>query len=241
MELRGQRALVTGGAVRVGRAISLALARCGCHLVVHYGSSREAAEATCKEAKALGVTTTVVAADLEQKEGPERLLDAAGAEPITILVNSAAHFLSGGLLETTQEAWDRQHALNLRAPFFLAQEFVRRLPLEAEAAIVNIADGRVLRAGQDHLAYRLTKAALAELSRCLAVELAPWITVNAVLPGAILPPPGEDESAFAARVARDVPLTRPGGPEAVADAVVYLLSQRFLTGVLLPVDGGQFL
>jgi glucose 1-dehydrogenase len=107
--------------------------------------------------------------------------------------------------------------------------------------IVNVTDARVRRPGPGHLAYRVAKAGLAHLTELLAVELAPAVTVNAVAPGAILAPPGEGEAAFTERVARVVPLQRAGGAASVAAAVLYLLREDFLTGVVLPVDGGEYL
>jgi glucose 1-dehydrogenase len=132
-------------------------------------------------------------------------------------------------------------AVNLRAPFFLSQAFAAQLPPDLEGQIVNITDARVLRAGFDHLAYRLTKSALVSLTQALALELAPRIRVNAVALGAILPPPGEDERYLQELARKDVPLQQPGNAEMVAANVLHLLRQPFLTGVILPIDGGQFL
>jgi NAD(P)-dependent dehydrogenase (short-subunit alcohol dehydrogenase family) len=241
--LAGKVALVTGGAIRVGRAIVLALAEAGCEVVIHYGSSAGPAEETAAEAAAIGVQVHTMRADLARQDDTEALVPAAvrAAGRIDILVNNAAIFEEGGLAEANAPQWERELAINLRAPFFLSQAFVRQLPAGREGQIVNITDARVLRAGSDHLIYRLTKSGLVTLTRALALELAPQVRVNAVALGAILPPPGEDESYLQQLAQERVPLRRPGSAELVAANVLHLLQQPFLTGVVLPLDGGEFL
>jgi glucose 1-dehydrogenase len=243
VELAGKVALVTGGAVRVGRAISLALAEAGCHLFIHYGRSAGPAEETAAAAAAQGVTAHIFSADLHQPAEVSAILPAAVAAfgRVDILINNAAIFEQGGLGETTPEQWERQMAVNLRAPFFLSQAFAAQLRPDLEGQIVNITDARVLRAGYDHLAYRLTKSALVSLTQALALELAPRIRVNGVALGAILPPPGQDERYLQELARKDVPLRQPGNAQMVAANVLHLLRQPFLTGVILPIDGGQFL
>lgn len=243
VELAGKVALVTGGAVRIGRALSLALAGAGCHLFIHYGRSTGPAEETAAAAEALGVTAHTYSADLREPEQTDGIMPAAVAAfgHVDILINNAAIFEPGGLAEATLGQWEQQMGINLRAPFFLSQAFARQLPAGAEGQIVNIADARVLHPGADHLVYRLTKSALVSLTQALALELAPRIRVNAVALGAILPPPGEDEAYLQALAQRRVPLRRAGNPEMVAVNVLHLLRQPFLTGVILPIDGGEFL
>lgn len=242
-ELAGKVTLVTGGAIRVGRAIVLALAEAGCDVVIHYGSSAGPAADSAAEAAAFGVQAHTVRADLARQDETEALVPAAvaAAGPIDILVNNAAIFEEGGLAEAKASQWERELAINLRAPFFLSQAFVRQLPAGREGQIVNITDARVLRAGSDHLVYRLTKAALVTLTRSLALELAPQVRINAVALGAILPPPGKDESYLQQLANERVPLRRTGSAELVAANVLHLLRQPFLTGVVLPLDGGEFL
>lgn len=243
MELRGKVAVVTGGAVRVGRALVEALASAGCDCFIHYGRSETAAREVEGAALQLGVRARSFGADLSDSGQARAVLDRAIEElgPVDILVNSAALFLEGGLLETDDEIWERQFAINLRAPFLLSQAFARRLPEGREGRIVNIVDARIFRPGTDHLAYRLTKTALHSLTEILALELAPRVTVNAVALGAILPPPGEPQTYLDELAASQVPLERAGDPRQVADAVLYLLRQEFVTGETIRLDGGQFL
>lgn len=242
-DLAGKVALVTGGAVRVGRAIVLALAEAGCDVFIHYGRSAGPAAETAAEAAARGVKTHPFGADLARPEETATIIPAAveAFGRVDILINSAAVFNQGGLADTTLAQWEREMAVNLRAPFFLSQAFARQLAPGQTGQIVNVTDARVLRAGSDHLAYRLTKAALVTLTRSLALELAPAVRVNAVALGAILPPPGEDESYLQRLAQERIPLRRAGNAELVATNILHLLRQPFLTGVVLPLDGGEFL
>lgn len=167
----------------------------------------------------------------------ERAVEAFGQ--IDVLVNSAAIFEEGNIFSSTPESWERQFALNLRAPFFLAQHFARQIK-GRRGHIVNIADWRGVRPDTTHLAYNLTKAGLIAMTRELALALAPNIQVNAIAPGAILPPPGKDRS-YLERLASKVPARRVGSTAEIARTVIFLLESDFVTGDLIYVTGGQHL
>jgi NAD(P)-dependent dehydrogenase (short-subunit alcohol dehydrogenase family) len=243
MKLKGKVALVTGGAVRLGRALTLALAGAGCHVFIHYGRSEEAARQTQAAALAAGVDAAVYAADLADVVATQSIMPAAVAHfgQVDILVNNAAIFLPGNLAETSQVTWESQFAVNLRAPFLLSQAFAAQLAPDSSGKIINVGDARVFRPAGEHLAYRLTKAALLTMTQSLAQELAPRISVNAVALGAILPPPDKDPAYLEELAHSYIPLRQPGNPDHVVANVLHLLQQDFLTGVILPVDGGQFL
>jgi NAD(P)-dependent dehydrogenase (short-subunit alcohol dehydrogenase family) len=243
MDLSGKVALITGGAVRVGRALTLALAGAGCDVFVHYGRSQSEARATQVEVEALGVKAAIYPADLADTAAVQAIVPATVSRfgRLDILVNNAAIFLDGDLAATTPAMWESQFAVNLRAPFLLSQAFAAQLPADGRGKIINITDARIFRPAADHFAYRLTKAALLAMTETLAHDLAPRITVNAVALGAILPPPAKDNSYLAQLAEAHVPLRHPGDPEAVAANVLHLLRQDFLTGVTIRVDGGQFL
>lgn len=241
VELRGKTAIVTGGAVRVGRALALALAGEGVNLCLHYGSSRESAEKTAAEIRGLGVKAALVQADLSRSAAAAKtIVDAASAQfgHADILLNSAAIFESGSLAETSEDSWERHFAINLKAPVFLCREFASRIAAGHRGHIISIADWRATRPQPGHLAYTLTKSGIVTMTKILAQELAPEIQVNAVAPGAILPPPGKDD-AHLDRIAAQIPLKRPGSPEAIADAVRFLLRSDFVTGEVLHVTGGE--
>lgn len=243
MNLEGKVAVVTGGAIRVGQAITLALADKGCNVFILYGSSAEAAEKTRNLVAGLGVKSTIYSANLADVEATQTVIPRAREwlGKVDILVNSAAIFRDGGLDETTVDSWDRHFAVNLRAPFILSQAFARQVPSNGQGAIVNISDARVYRPAADHFAYRLTKAGLLTMTETLAQDLAPNIRVNALALGAILPPPGQDASHLEELAQKRVPLRRSGNATIVAQNVLHLLEQDFLTGVIIKIDGGEFL
>jgi glucose 1-dehydrogenase len=243
MQLAGKVVLVTGGARRLGRAICLALAAAGSHLFIHYGRSEAAAHDVAAQATTGGVQAAVYSADLADASATQTIMPAAVAHfgQIDILINNAALFLPGGLTETTLADWERQMAVNLRAPFLLSRAFAAQLPPDQNGKIINIGDARVFRPAADHAAYRLTKAALLAMTENLACELAPRITVNALALGAMLPPADQGEAYLEQLVRAEVPLQWSGGPASTVANVLHLLRDDFLTGVTIRVDGGQFL
>lgn len=244
MELTGKVAVVTGGAVRIGRAIALALAQAGCHLLLHYGHSVGAAQATQAEAQAMGVIVVTHQADLLDAAATQTIIPAAlhQFDRADILINSAAIFPEGDHFATlTLTEWQKVMAINLQAPFLLSQAFANQIQPGQTGKIININDARIPRPAPDHFAYRLAKGGLWQMTTILAQALAPHITVNAVALGAILPPPGLGDAYLEDIARRRVPLRRAGNPQIVADNVLHLLQQDFLTGVTLTLDGGEFL
>ena len=241
MNLSGKTAIVTGGAVRLGRAIALSLAEAGMRVCLHYSSSHQDAEETADQIRALGVDVTLVQADFRKstsaaKQVMDAAVDAFGS--VDVLINNAAIFEAGSLETTTEDQWDRHIDINLKTPFFLAQAFARQLESGQRAHIINIADWRATRPGTDHLAYTLTKSGLVTLTKSLAQSLAPHVQVNAIAPGAILPPPGA-EADHLERLASAIPLKRTGSPDDITGALLYLLQSDFITGEVLHVTGGE--
>ncbi|HOT90182.1 MAG TPA: SDR family oxidoreductase [Anaerolineae bacterium] len=242
MELQGKVALVTGGAVRLGRALALALAAEGARVAVHYAHSAGPAEAVVAEITSLGSVAVALQADLGQTATARSLVERAVAHfgQVDVLVNNAAIFEHGDWDDTTEENWDRHFAINLKAPFFLSQAFAMQVGRERRGHIVNIADWRGVRPGSDHIAYTLTKAGLVAMTQSLALALAPNIQVNAIAPGLILPPPGRDQAYLESKAAQ-VPARRIGSPEEIAHALLFLLRSDFVTGELVYVTGGEHL
>jgi pteridine reductase len=242
MELNGKVAVVTGGAVRLGKALALALAEQGARLVIHYASSAGPAQETVAEIKAMGSDALAVQADFSQSGQAPSIVERAIAHfgQVDILVNSAAIFEPGKWDDTTEANWNRHFAINLKSPFFLSQAFAKHVGPERPGHIVNIADWRGVRPGIGHVAYTLTKAALIAMTKSLALALAPNIQVNAIAPGMILPPPGKDQS-YLERQAGKIPAQRVGSPQEIAKALLFLLHSDFVTGELIFVTGGQHL
>lgn len=241
MNIQDRVAIVTGGAVRLGRALALALAEDGARVVVHYGSSADAARETLARIQAVS-DGIGVAADLRDVTQARSVVERAAQHfgRVDILVNSAAIFEPGDIFSTDEADWERHFAVNLKAPFFLSQAFAAHVGRARRAHIINIADWRAFRPGSDYAAYTLTKAALVTMTYSLAQALAPNIQVNAIAPGLILPPPGQDIS-YLERKAQTIPARRPGSPEEIARAMRYLLQSDFVTGEVIFVTGGEHL
>lgn len=231
-------ALVTGGGVRVGRAISLGLAEHGLHVALHYNSSADAAQQTLDGIETSGRRALAVRGDLsnavECADVVDRVLQEFGA--LDIVVNSAASFIQTQIGETDATVWDEIFALNVRAPFLISQAAAARM--RNGGCIVNIADLAGIQAWPSYLAHGASKAALIHLTRNLARALAPRIRVNAIAPGAVLLPDGFSQKATE-RLIDETPLARLGATTDVVDAVRYLVNAEFVTGALLVVDGGR--
>lgn len=230
MAPRRRVALVTGAGTRVGRAIALDLARHGWAVVAHFHSHRP-------PRSLLGIR-----ADLSTPEGAAGVARAFRKRfpHLDLLVNSAALFERRPVEDTDAALWDRQMALNARAPLLLIRAL---LPLlrRARGSVVNILDvGGALVPWVGYAAYGASKAAARALTESLALELAPEVRVNAVAPGTVLWPESYAPSARK-RLARRIPLGRVGAPEDVSRAVRFLADSPFVTGVTVPVDGGRHL
>lgn len=233
-------ALVTGGARRIGRAIALRLAGAGFDVAIHYGASRDEAEATVEAVRALGRRAAVVQADLTDEAEVRTLIPAAveALGPLTVLVNNASVFEDDRVGGLSRETWDRHIETNLRAPIVLAEAFAAQA--SDGACIINLLDQRVLKPDPRFFSYALSRNGLWWATRTLAQALAPRIRVNGVGPGPTLPSIHQTPADFAAEAAA-VPLARAGSPEAVADAVLWLVDADLVTGQMIAVDGGQHL
>lgn len=234
----GKTALVTGAARRLGRAIALALADEGCGVVVHYRRSAEAARQTAADIEARGGRAWCVQADLGVLAAAEALLPRAAelaAGPVDVLVNSAAVFPDDRVTDFGWDALAGCVVTNAMAPLVLSRALAAQ---GRQGSIVNLLDARMVDYDARHASYHLSKRMLLSLTRMTALEFAPSIRVNAVAPGLILPPPGQDEG-YLQKLASTNPLRRWGRPEDVAAAVVFLLRSDFITGQVIYVDGGR--
>lgn len=246
VDLTEQVALVTGGAHRVGKAIALELARRGADILVHYGTSAEAATETVREIKSLGVDAFSVQADLRTQAGVESIFTALQEHfgELHILVNSAANFQQRELLEVSLEDWQETMAINLTAPFLCTQAAaaIMRANDPPGGVIINILDKGVIQPWPKYAHHSVSKAGLWMLTQVSAVSLGPDIRVNAVIPGPVMRPAGKKMTdAEWAKVGERNPLKRTGTPEDVARAVAYLASEDFITGAAIPVNGGEHL
>jgi NAD(P)-dependent dehydrogenase (short-subunit alcohol dehydrogenase family) len=234
--LRGRTALVTGGARRLGKVVSLALARHGANIVVHYNRSGKEAAGVCDEVRGAGVAAWQIQADLLDTSQTRQMFQEAihQAGPIDILINNASIFDKDTIREATDDSLWRNMHIHALAPLTLARELALQ---DRPGHVVNLLDTRVTVYDREHASYHISKRVLLTLTRMLALELAPDVAVNAIAPGLILPPVGEDES-YLQRLAHANPLNRYGDPADVAEAMLFLLSSRFITGQVIYVDGG---
>ena len=232
-------ALVTGGAIRVGRAISLALAEAGYDLVVTYRSSEAPAQEVRQTTLRLGRRCELVQVDLTDPTSADTVANRARRAygRLDLLVNSAASFDARPLLEVDAVAWDTVMALNIRAPHLLVRAAADLLG-ESRGSVVNIVDLSAFQPWTEYPAHAVSKAALAHLTRVQARALAPKVRVNAIAPGAVLAPDDWSEARWAA-LADVAPLKRVGSPEDVAAAVIFFANADFVTGQILAVDGGR--
>lgn len=242
MNLSGKTALVTGGARRVGRALSLALGRAGANVVVNYHSSEAEAKQLAAELTSGGSKATACRADVSRAEDIGSLLDHVGREygRLDILVNSASLFESAPFAEISEAAWRRVLDVNLTGPFLLCQAALPLLRAAKSANIVNILDLSALQAWPSYAHHGVSKAGLLQLTRIMARALAPEIRVNAIAPGTVLPPDGYDGTAGDGTSDRRV-VAPAGSPDDVVKALFYLIESEFVTGQTLVVDGGRML
>lgn len=228
MHLEGKVALVTGGAVRIGAAICRALAAEGARVVIHYRRSKKEAVALAKE-----IGGRVIQSDLDSEAACARLIARAGR--LDILVNNAAVFGKDSVRSMTAAKIGQKFWPNLLVPMLLTRAFARSVK---KGAVINLLDRRITSLDAECVSYVLSKKALAEFTSIAALDLAPGIRVNAVAPGAVLPPPGKGKK-YLHDNAGPVPLKRQVTPREVAEAVVFLLQSDSITGQIVYVDGGQ--
>lgn len=236
---KGRTALVTGGARRIGRAIALALAARGIDVVIHFNRSADGARQLAAEVEGAGARAWTVQADFRRAEEYESLIERAASLTggLDILINNASIFPAEALSELAWSGFAAAMEVNAWVPLTLCRKFAQGV---AHGSIVNLHDTHLRGFDFQHAGYILSKHVLAELTRMLALELAPGITVNAVAPGLILPPPGADER-YLLEHANSLPLRKHGSVHDIAAAVLFLLQAEFITGQVIYVDGGRHL
>jgi Dehydrogenases with different specificities (related to short-chain alcohol dehydrogenases) len=239
-KLKGKVALVTGAGKRLGRAVALRLAEEGADVAVHYGTSAKEAAEVVGKIEEMGQRAAAICANLQSVDEIRRLILEVGngLGRLDVLVNSAANFLPGSVISTTEEVWDASLDTNVKAPFFVVQAAVPMLR-RSKGAIINFSDTGGMLGWPGFIGHSVAKAGVINLTKSLAKALAPDVRVNAIAPGTITMPgdPPEWEQEFVKLAA----LKRTGKPSDIADAVVFLATAEFLTGHTLVLDGGRTL
>jgi hypothetical protein len=238
-ELTGKTALVTGGAKRIGNAITVGLAKQGVNVIIHYSMSESEARKLGDEIANLGVKAWLVRVDFNDPEACKELIEKAHelSGKIDILVNNASVFSANEINHIGLEDLKINMFINAWTPFLLSRYFSEKA---VSGRIINILDTRIVGYDFDHFAYYLSKRMLEVLTKSMALKLAPNITVNGIAPGLILPPEGKDYAYFEEK--KDtVPLKKYGSLSSVVETVLFLLRNDFVTGQIIYVDGGKHL
>lgn len=246
------RALITGGARRLGRAMALELAGRGYDVAVHYGGSEEAATEVVAEIEALGRRAVALQADLLDETQVSALVGRAAEAlggPLTVLVNNASIFEHDDIHTGTRDSWNRAMESNLRAPVVLTQAFAEQVPDPerdgrgepvAQGLVVNMIDQRVRKLTPEFMSYTIAKMGLWAFTQTAAQALAPRVRVNGIGPGPTLRGGRQSEEDFARQRTATV-LERGSDPEDIVGALAYFLGAKAVTGQLLCIDGGQHL
>jgi len=240
MNLTDKTVLVTGGAKRVGKAIVHAFAARGCKLVVHYHTSHTDAEQTVQELLAAGHEAMVVQANITQEAEVARMVETVVAQfgRLDVLVNNAAVFFRTPIDTLSVEDWEQMIEVNLTGTFLCAQQIGLRMRDWGWGHIINIADVAGQRPWADYIPYSVSKACVITLTQGLALELAPQVMVNAILPGPILFQDDTPESVRQREIEKTL-VKRAGTPEEVAELVVFVAESDYSTGGLFHIDGGR--
>ena len=247
-----KRALITGGAARLGRAMVLALAETGWDVAIHFNSSAEAADETASEAESHGAIAAKLQADLLSEAEVAGLIGRAGdalGGPLSLLINNASLFENDTIEDMTRESWDRAIESNLRAPVRLTQEFAAQAPRAkidakgepvAQAVVVNMIDQRILRPNPMFMSYLIAKSGLLAFTRTAAQALAPHVRVAGIGPGPTIASVRQSDEHFSRQRAACV-LGRGSDPEDIVAALQFILANKAFTGQMLAIDGAQHL
>ena len=236
-------ALVTGGSRRIGACICKLLHQANYKLLIHYRDSRTEAEALAAKFNAIRAQSAyALAMDLTHHEQIEGFIDRAiniwGR--IDALINNASEFIASELPDVGYAQWQQLFDCNAKAPFFLSQALFPELKKQ-HGHIINILDIHALKPLKNYSVYCASKAALLSLTKSLALEFAPNVKVNAIAPGNIMWPEGENSLTEAVKeeIIQKIPLKQIGKPDDIAKSVLFMLQHDFITGQIIAIDGGR--
>jgi len=240
MDIRNKTALVTGGAVRLGRAISLELARAGANIFCQYHSSEKQAHSLKENIEARGGKIKIYQSDLTRPGAVKDIINSLQESfgQIDILVNNSALFYPTPLGKVKEKDWDTFHNLNLKAVFFLSQEAGLLMQKQKQGRIINIGDTSVESPWASYIPYILSKAGIITMTKGLAKALAPEVLVNCINPGPVLFPDNYSEEQKAQSIKRTL-LQKAGTARDIAKTVRFLAETDYITGAIIPVDGGR--
>ncbi|MFA5060189.1 MAG: SDR family oxidoreductase [Candidatus Omnitrophota bacterium] len=232
-------ALITGGAKRIGQAISLSLAQLGFDIALHYNRSRKEAENTASQIRKTGVHCEIFKADLENGRETLALIAKVSRRfpKLSLLVNSASIFKKSKLTTDNLKLFNMHFSINFKAPYILSCDFAK---ICKSGQIINILDTHITTSKTTYPAYLLSKKLLGEFTSLAALQFAPKIRVNAIAPGLILAPAAKDET-YLKRLAQNIPLKKRGNPTNITHAIQFLLENGYVSGQTIFIDGGEHL
>ncbi len=241
MNIEDKVILITGGAVRLGRAIVLDLAKSGAKIFCHYHSSVDMAQTLKREIEFMGGVISLYQYDLMEEDAPQKICNEAinVYGTVDVLINNAALFFKTPFGQISLHDWDVFHTLNLKNAFFLTQEVSRFMLKQKSGKIINIADSAAETPFPSYLPYSISKAGVITMTKGLAIILAPHIQVNCISPGPILFPENYEENEKKYAIEHTL-LKREGSVDDIVKAVRFLIENSdYITGTVLPVDGGR--
>lgn len=232
-------ALITGSAKRIGKTIASHLASQGWNIAIHCNHSVKEAQELCSSLseKFSQNHYQLICADLNNQNEVDRIIPETIERfgQLDLLINNASIFEPSSILHTTPALFNRMINVNFRAPFFLIKNYFE---VQKKGLIINLLDTRIVRNEPDFAAYTLSKKSLFELTKMAAIEFGPSFRVNAIAPGAALPPAGKDKS-YLQNIARKTPLKYPGGVIPVLKSIDFIIENDYLTGQIIFCDGGE--
>ena len=238
MEIKGKNILITGGAKRIGKYLALNLAKEGANIVIHYKSSEKEAKKLKEDIKNFGVDAISIKANLEKEDDVKKLAYESlnYFKKIDILINNASIYYPTPIFEENLNDLDKFYKVHIKAPFILSKIIGKNMLENKSGRIINIVDYSPLRPYKDFTPYIVSKGGLLTLTKSLAKEFAPYVLVNAVLPGPIVPP--EDTKDIQTPLKKTL-LKKWAGEKEIFKAVKYLIETDFTTGAFIPVEGGR--
>ena len=234
--------LITGGSVRIGKEIALAISNSSNNIIIHYHQSFNQASALKKSVEKLGSQCAVIKCDLSKKRSTEGLIKRAGKffGPINFLINNASVFENDNINNFTVDSWNKHMNVNLYAPLKFSRDLKKLLPTTSKGHIINILDQNVLNPDISYLSYSLSKAALYSATKILAKSFAPNIRVNAIGPGPTIKNVHQSSKNFEKSIKKTL-LKVGSPPKEIARTVKFLLESNSITGQFIVVDGGEHL
>lgn len=243
MNIKNKTVLITGGAVRIGKFITLEMVRLGANVYCHYNNSSAQAQALSGEVKKLEGSLKIFQADFSQTEKAiaafSELINSI--EQVDVLINNAAIFFKTPLEDVKESDWDRLFSINLKTPFFISQKIGLKMKDQGYGKIINIGDASGITPWPGYLPYSLTKSGVIAMTKGLAKALAPEVLVNCINPGPVLIPDYYDESEMQ-KIINKTLVKKTGSPEDIIETIKYLIEgSDYLTGSIINVDGGRHL